>query len=178
MLEFNSKEEPLTIHPEDLEEKPESRFKKVFIILLALFLIIIFLIYVIAPAGNNFLAGLIESSKVKENQIDFSLNGKIIFENNSLKELQELWIINPEKEFKVCLQGEIRENHYYINNLYIPTIFSQSSNQVRAEPCSEESLIDLHSHPFRHCIPSEQDIETFKQFRERQPAALMVIMCE
>lgn len=160
------------------EEQPEPTFKKVRVILLAFFLLTIFLVYIITLAGNNFLASLIESSIVKENKIDFSLNGKVVFLNGSLEKLQDLWVINPEIEFKVCLQGQEQGGTYYIDAVYTPKTYSQSVSQVRAEPCSEDSLIDLHSHPLRHCLPSEQDFKTFKQFKERRPLALMAIMCE
>ena len=161
------------------EPQEESKFKKVLIIIIALFLLLIFLTYIITNAvGIHILSGLIESSKVTNNTIDFSFNNQVIFINNSLEKLQGLWISNPELEFKVCLQGIIEDNKYVIYDVYQPETFSQKVNEVVSEPCKKESLIDLHSHPFKHCLPSQQDLISFNKFKETQPKALMAIMCE
>lgn len=161
------------------EPQEESKFKKIIIIIIGLFLLLIFLTYIITNAvGINVLSGLIESSKVNNNTIDFSLNNQVTFINNSLEKLQNLWIINPELEFKVCLQGIINDNKYIISKVYTPKIYSQKVNEVVSESCPEDSLIDLHSHPFKHCLPSQQDLITFQKFKKIQPNALMAIMCE
>src|SRR3989344_6097500 len=143
---------------DELEEIKERKLKKVFIISIGAFILIIFLIYIFINAiGSDILAGLISSSETRENELDFSFNGKLIFMDNSLEKLKEI---------------------YFIDDLYIPKIYSQKFNQVVAEPCSSDSLVSLHSHPFRHCLPSQQDFISFREFKERNEDGLMIVMCE
>ena len=98
--------------------------------------------------------------------------------DNSLEKLKEIYFSDEKVEFKACLKGNKENDVYLIDDLYIPKIYSQKFNQVVAEPCSSDSLVSLHSHPFRHCLPSQQDFRSFKQFKERNKDGLMVVMCE
>ena len=43
---------------------------------------------------------------------------------------------------------------------------------------SKDDLVDLHTHPFKHCLPSDVDLESFKQFKKMNKDAIMAIMCE
>ena len=73
---------------DELEEIKERKLKKVFIISIGAFILIIFLIYIFINAiGSDILAGLISSSETRENELDFSFDGKLIFMNNSLEKL-------------------------------------------------------------------------------------------
>jgi len=160
------------------EEEKESPYKKVIIITLACLLIILFLTYIIANSiGLNILSGFISSKQTQGNQLDFTAGGKIEFMNNSLEQLQLLFAQNPNKEFKSCLKGSVFNDTYIINQVYIPKIYSQEVNEVISDPCSDDSLVDLHSHPKNHCLPSQQDFITFKHFKSRQPLGLMIVMC-
>src|SRR3989344_2748853 len=67
---------------------------------------------------------------------------------------------------------------YYITEVLIPITYEQTYRSVTSEPCPPNSIIDLHSHPFRRCLPSDQDFNNFKLFKEKNPDALMVVMCE
>ena len=165
---------------EELEEEfEESKWKKPLVITIAVFLLIIFLVYILANTiGLNVLAGLLESSKVNDNEIDFSFDGKLVFLGDNLDKLKEIYFTDQKVEIKVCLKGFIDDNIYYIDSLYIPEIYSQRFNQVVSEPCSDDSLVSLHSHPFKHCLPSEQDFISFENFKEKNENALMIVMCE
>jgi len=164
---------------DELEEIKERKLKKVFIISIGAFILIIFLIYIFINAiGSDILAGLISSSETRENELDFSFNGKLIFMDNSLEKLKEIYFSDEKVEFKACLKGNKENDVYLIDDLYIPKIYSQKFNQVVAEPCSSDSLVSLHSHPFRHCLPSQQDFISFREFKERNEDGLMIVMCE
>jgi len=73
----------------------------------------------------------------------------------------------------------IKENDvYYITSLEQPTMYEQAFNHVSFAPCSEESLILLHTHPYKKCIASETDINTLREMQQRNADVLMVVMCE
>ena len=154
-------------------EEKESKLAKVMVFLIAIFMLIIFLVYVF----TNFvdLHSIIVSEEVKSNQLDFSFDNKLIFLDNSLDKLKEVYFSNQKTEFKACLTGNKVNNIYYIDDLYIPKTYSQSFNQVVAEHC--DSLVSLHSHPYKRCIPSQQDFRNFQQAKQINPEALMIIMC-
>jgi proteasome lid subunit RPN8/RPN11 len=44
--------------------------------------------------------------------------------------------------------------------------------------CNKETIIDLHTHPFLHCIFSNQDIDSYEKYRKYNPDAIMALMCE
>tara|TARA_Y100000034_G_C6847771_1_gene384213 strand:+ start:234 stop:803 length:570 start_codon:yes stop_codon:yes gene_type:complete len=163
---------------EDFEEFEESKLKKIFVPVGSIFLLLLFLGYFFAIPIQDQITSLFSTEEVENNQVDFSFNNTLIFSNNSLDELEEIYLSNQAVEFKACLKGLKVEETYIINDLYIPKTFSQKFNQVVAEPCSSESLVSLHSHPFRRCTPSQTDINNFKGFKEKSPDALMIIMCE
>jgi len=160
------------------EEKP-SRFRKIFLIVLAIFLLAIVLTYFLTNGiTRDILAGLIESSTVKNHEVDINSTNKLIFTKESYDGLLEIYDDNPEKEFKVCLKGNISNGDYFINEIFEPEMMFQSHNQVVAEPCPSDSLVSMHSHPIKHCLPSDVDLENFEKFKQNNPAALIAIMCE
>ena len=67
---------------------------------------------------------------------------------------------------------------YIINEIYIPKTYTQTSNEVVSEFCSKDTIVDMHSHPLKHCLPSEQDFNSFKSFKEISNNAIMSVMCE
>lgn len=164
---------------EEYDEEPEeSKLKKVFVIAISIILLLLFLFYLfITPLGDKIIS-LISSEKAQENQIDFSFNNKLIFLNNSLEQLKKIYLSNQRVEFKACLKGNKLDNTYFVNSLYIPKTFSQKFNQVVSEPCSSDSLVSLHSHPYKSCSPSQQDFNSFNEFKKQNKEALMIIMCE
>ncbi|MAG45754.1 MAG: hypothetical protein CMH63_03215 [Nanoarchaeota archaeon] len=163
----------------EFEEEEETKLKKVYIFLVSFFILTIFLVYIFSTSvGAGILASLISSSTVENNELDFSFDGRLIFEEDSLEELKKVYFDNLKVEFKACLNGRKLNNVYFIDEVHIPVTYSQKFNQVIAEPCSEDSLVSLHSHPYKRCIPSEQDFRSFASFKERQKEGLMIVMCE
>ena len=154
---------------EEIEEKPPL-FKKIFVIIIAIFLLVLMLSYFTLFGIRDILEGLVGSHKIQDDKIYFS-NKTIHFDNNSYDKLLEIYNKNLDKEFKACLTG-VYDKDYFIYDLYIPKTYEQQPSEVISEPC--DSIISLHSHPKMFCIPSQQDFKTFKQ----EKSDLMLIMCE
>ena len=166
---------PLGDLPE--EESPlKKTLKKAFIMVIAILLIFLFSTYLLGYYAFDYFSSQSESDEI--NELTFEDAGKIIiFEEEVYRELQEIYFSNLEHEFKVCLFGEIKDNTYSITGLVEPEIFSQSPFHVSAEPCAPEAIVDIHSHPFKKCIASAQDISYLERLKQRNPMALMAVMC-
>ena len=169
----------LILEEESSEEIKESRFRKFFIIGIAIFLIILLGAYAfVNAAGVDVLSGLALSFKAKENQVDFSFGNKLVFETNTLNELKEIYYDHPDVEFKDCLKGYKADSVYHITEISIPITYEQTFKSVTSEPCSSDSIVDLHSHPLNRCLPSDQDFKSFEEFKKRNQDALMAVMCQ
>lgn len=159
-------------------DSQESTLKKVIIFMvgIGLMALIIFSIFSYFPLAD-IIRGQLQSAPLKSNVI--TADGfSIIFENNVHRELQTIYFTEQEAEFSVCLQGKKINNDYYIHYLYQPVIYEQSFNHVSFEPCSSDSLIILHSHPYKSCLASQADLNTLKWSQQKNPDVLMVVMCE
>ena len=156
-------------YQEEIEEKP-SLFRKIFAVIIAVFLLILMLSYFTLYGVRDILEGLVGSHKIQDDKIYFS-DKTISFENNTYNRLLEIYDRNPDKEFKVCLTGKYDIN-YFVYDLYVPETYEQQPSKVISETC--DSMISLHSHPKMFCIPSQQDFKTFKQ----EKSDLMLVMCE
>ena len=84
---------------------------------------------------------------------------------------------NLEVETSMCLKGT-KGHNYFISEIYEPDIIEQSYNHVSFRPCSEDTIIVLHTHPYKRCIASKQDLKMLGDLRERNEDALIMIMCE
>tara|TARA_Y100000034_G_C6688057_1_gene302808 strand:+ start:71 stop:580 length:510 start_codon:yes stop_codon:yes gene_type:complete len=159
---------------EEIEEEKPSIWYRVIILLMGLFLIFLMIswTFVTYPIGN-ILEGMLVSEKSVDNTLSFG-NITLSFEGNTMDKLKQTYLNNQEKEFSVCLIGNGNE----IASLYQPKTYSSSFNHVTSEPCSEDTLIMLHSHPYKSCIPSQTDLNTLKKAQERNPKLLMIVMCE
>jgi len=176
------REEDIWREAHEIDQEPEQEerpwLKKVFITVIGglLALLTISFIFVSHPVGSV-LQGIIESDPVENNIIDFG-DFSILFEGDTLSRLQGIYFDEREVEFSVCLIGEKEGQIYRIHDLYQPKMFSQSFTHVSFEPCSSESLVILHSHPYKSCIASSTDINSLRKSKERNADALMVVMCE
>lgn len=172
--EHNLKEEP---------EKEDSRFiriiKKIILIFISLFLLFLFLSYFL-PSYNLFsiISAQANSYKISQNIIILKNNDKIVFENNAYGDLLEIYNENQQHEFKACLVGDKEENVYRIDEIKIPKIISQDFSSVRAVPCSKDTIISLHSHPYKSCYFSVHDVNSYRLVKSFNEEALIGIMCE
>ncbi len=161
-----------------IEEIKESKLKKFFIIIIGAFLILLIVSYLIISYPTfNIIRGQLESYPIKDNKILVE-NITIILDKNVFDNLQEIYFDEQKVEFSVCLLGQKNENEYYINYLYKPITYDQKFDSVRFEPCSENTLIMLHSHPYKSCLASGTDLENLEKNKKINKNLLMVVMCQ
>ncbi len=160
------------------EIKKPGKFKKIFILVLGIFLTILILVYFLIGSLDNIVYGLIESNKIKDNEVSINPTNRLVFLENTYDKLLNIYNENSELEFKVCLNGYTENGNYFIDEIYAPKTYLQSHDRVIADFCNNESIVDLHSHPLKHCLPSEQDFISFKLFKEKNENAIMAVMCE
>lgn len=161
----------------DENEKEDSKFKKFIIVLGGILLVILIVSYIFTsfPIGR-ILRGQLESNPLEEGVIIIE-DLAIIFEDGTDELLQEIYLSEQEVEFSVCLIGEKVGKEYHITSLYQPEQ-TASFSHVSFESCSSETLIMLHSHPYKSCLASETDLETLERSQKENEDLLMVVMCE
>ncbi|MAG92030.1 hypothetical protein CMO83_05120 [Candidatus Woesearchaeota archaeon] len=175
------------IIPDDFSDSqdipPESKFSKIIkkssIVIISLVMVFLIISYVL-PRYSIFriIAGQLNSYEVDDNVIILKNNQKIIFENNTYDELLGIYLDNQEHEFKACLIGNKQDNNYHVEKIEIPKIFSQTFSSVSAEPCEQDAIISLHSHPFKSCFLSVHDVRGYRFVRDINEDAIIGIMCE
>ena len=159
-------------------EKP-SKLSKIITALVGIFLLILFTSYFLLGSSLfPILESIFESKEAKDNMIKIDKNTSIIFEGDTYSDLQNIYFEDVSKEFAVCLFGEKKSGIYSITEIFIPEIIEQSFNHVRFKSCPKETIVLLHSHPYRKCIASEQDLITLENIKQNNNQSLIVIMCE
>ena len=160
---------------EDFDETP--KWKKKVIVIGAIFMILLIISYFFTGYGvSEIIAGMIESDEINGNVVD---NGefRVIFLEETYGEILEIYNTDLSVETKMCLLGYF-DGDYYVNEVLKPVIYSQEFNQVISEKCPDETLIALHSHPYRKCIASEQDLDNLEMSKEVNPNVIVGIICE
>jgi len=150
----------------------EPKWKKRITLIFGIIILLILLIYFLFGNIFGIVEGLLESSDIKNNEVIVDGNIKLVFVNDSYNKLLDLYWNNLGKEFKACLMGK----DYVIDEIFLPKMFSQKSNQVISEVCPKGTLVDLHSHPDNHCLFSEEDINSFAKTKEN--FTIMAVLCE
>lgn len=159
-------------------EKP-SKLGKILTVLMGVFLLFLFTSYFLLGSSLfPILESIFESREAENNIIKIDQNTSILFEENTYSDLQNIYFEDVSKEFAVCLFGDQKSNIYSIKKIFIPEIIEQSFNHVRFKSCPQETIILLHSHPYRRCIASEQDLITLDNLKNNNNQSLIVIMCE
>ena len=165
----------------DEQEFFPSWIKKTFFISMAVFcvLLITSLIYVQYPVANIIL-GQIHSQAIDTTtrilEID---NTTLLFTQDLVDMMFATYRDNLNVETSLCLEGTTDGRVYNIISAYEPVIFSQSYTHVSHAPCSDETIVMFHTHPYKSCLPSEQDLLTLQRNQElRNPDIVMLIMCE
>ncbi len=176
--------------PEEIpKEIPESPFlkaiKRILLITTGLFLVYLMLSYVgVGEYMLNIFEGQLTSSLLEANNT-FILENKttIQFSEEVYEQLFHLYITSQEHEFAACLYGNYSKNEngektYLLTSLMQPKTYRETFNQVISSGCDADAFIFLHSHPYKHCLFSEQDLQTHKSFAAKNPVGLSAIMCE
>src|SRR3989338_3423814 len=126
--------------------------------LLTLFLLASF-IFLSYPIDNIIISKLESQSPIANTLIIDNI--KIIFEQQTQQQHQEQ-----------------QKTLYRITSLYTPKMYQQTFNHVVFEPCNKDTLIMLHSHPYKSCLASATDINTLQKTKQQNPNILMIVMCE
>ena len=156
-------------------QQPRSRLWALGIALF-LFVLMLSFVFVTFPIGD-IIAGQIESRPLEGGIVEAG-GLRIVFREDALRQLQGIYYEEQRREFSLCMQGAKEGNSYGISGLYQPTTYHQTFSSVTFESCSDDTLIILHSHPYKSCIASEADMRMLERSKERNPDVLMVVMCE
>jgi hypothetical protein len=161
----------------------ESWYHHVGVKVLSISMAIMFVMWIFAgfPIGG-IIRGQIESEKIDSGKLKLE-EFTIEFSESALNELLSLYYLNEGMEISVCMQGELDSNivfndRYLIDSLYVPEIYEQSYSHVNFESCSLDTLIMLHTHPYKSCLASETDLSTLARNQEVNPDIVMLVMCE
>jgi len=165
------------VEQEDQEFLEEPKLKKILMFITTIFILFLIGSYFLLSYPLYPIIGSMSESKLIENNTIELNNFSIVFTNNTYEKLKEVYLQNQEVEISMCLKG-IKNKDYIITSIYQPEIIEQSFNHVTFKQCSQDSLIMLHSHPFKRCIASYQDIKTLKDRRKINQDNIMLIMCE
>jgi hypothetical protein len=159
-----------------IEDIEETRGKKIRRIILSVFLIFLMLSFVFVTFPiDEILISNTQSTTIKEGLVQEDIT--VSFEDEVYSELLTIYTNEQAHEFKVCLFGSVVGDEYYVDKLVVPETFSQTFNQVVSVPCDPFTIIALHSHPYKHCIASNQDLSNLEKAREVNPEAAIGIMC-
>ncbi len=170
------------IYEHDLLDENKKRMhpklRKTFIIIIGIFSILLILsfLYLEFPLFG-IIWGQMESKPLQQNAI-FVGNITVFFDAAALNTIQTEYANNQKAETSLCLLGSIQDNYYHITSAYKPVIITQSFSQVTFVPCSNDTIIMFHTHPYKSCIASDVDLNTLKENKLNNPYLLMIIMCE
>ncbi len=182
------------------EESTTVRYlKRAFLFIVGLFLVYLSLTYLgVGPYMLQIFEGQIVSREVNENfTVSIGNQTTIIFEEELYNELLQYYVAHQRYEFAACFFGNRTETRaqitetttetnneattekiYLLTTMEIPHMYSQSVHRVTSTGCPVETLVSLHTHPYKHCLFSEQDINSFFIFQQRAPNGLYALMCE
>ena len=161
----------IEIEEETEGQKRARRIVKIILGLLLVFLLIGFLIPYEIPAS------LLEGKRLQDNQLIVN-DVTIIFAGNTYESLKSFYLKNQFSEVALCLTGEINNKEYIINSFYQPKTFFQTPISVNSQQCNKETIITMHTHPFKNCLFSQQDIISYNNYKKTNPNAITAIMCD
>ena len=171
------------IHEVDHLHHENSWYYHASVKILSLLMAIMFVMWIFAgfPIGG-IIRGQLESTPLDAGVLKLE-NFTVEFEPEVLSELLGLYYANQKTEFSVCLSGKYDSNlllkdKYLIDSLYVPVTYAQSYSHVQFESCNSDTLIMLHTHPYKSCLASETDLNTLASSQQRNPDMVMLVMCE
>lgn len=137
-------------------------------------------LYLVFAPVQHVVFGQLTSQSLKNNSLSIEAI-KIYFPDDVAKELSFLYeseTTNRALETSVCLRGYRESNTYSIDEVYYPLITYQSYTEVSFKACPDDTLIMLHTHPYKNCEASKTDIRTLRKRQNTNPYTLMLVMCE
>ncbi len=156
------------------ETPAQKRIKKISKIVIAVMLILMLSSFVVP---YDVLISMIESDVLKDNSLRLK-DKTVMFKPEVLDNLTLYYIENQMTEWKVCLTGYVAGTDYRITGFYSPKTYFATPISVSTQKCSQETIITLHTHPFRNCLFSYQDIATYHNYKRINPKALTGVMCD
>ena len=166
------------LSPEQVEERErKKRIKKYITLPLTIFLLILLIVYLFPGDLLQIIESSFVSNKLNNFEIQFQ-SGEVVFKKEIYEELKGYYLKNQKREIKVCLIGEKLGEIYHVKKLIIPLVLDSSVTHIKTQQCPIETLISLHSHPFKRCIFSEQDIKYYGHLKERNKDAIIGVMCD
>ena len=176
----------MTLQKKEIVEEPEEHpvwnvVKRTILIMIGLFLFYLIISYVgIGSEIIDIIHGQLASHKIEtdgENYY-FTLNSTtVIFTKELYSNILGLYAMNQKTEFIACLYGTYENEIYALNELAVPEIYFQSVFRVVSAGCNG-ALVTLHSHPYKHCLFSDQDIMSYNAFAAANNHGLYAMMCQ
>ncbi len=172
---------------EEQEEHPYYRIaKRIAVFCVGLFLLYLMTTYFgIGPYLLQIFEGQIVSKEIDANYTLFLSNATtVMFDQEVYAQLLDYYIAHQRYEFAACFTGNLTLSDsnggkvYVLSAMEIPHTYSQSVHRVVSSGCPPETLVSLHTHPYKQCLFSEQDIRSFFVFHDRSPSGLFALMCE
>ena len=167
------------LEPLKQPSQAQKIMKRILTLGIALLLLLLLLVYFV-PGYDllSILEGKTVSDVVDNYRITLADGRVILFNPDVYAQLRQLYLDNQHQEFSACLLGLKQDNIYSLTRLVQPKTYEQDIFHVRAEMCMKETLIALHSHPYKHCIFSEADIQYYNAFAKLNKEGLIGVMCE
>ncbi len=162
-----------SINDKTIEEKSSSNVS-FFVALILLLLTVPY--FLLGPEVFSVIEGKTQSTLVTKEVI--YKNQTIRFDENVLLQLKTMYFTQSSFEFAACLQGTFKKNEYEITNIFLPRMYVQAFEHVLFQSCPQDSIGMLHSHPYKHCVFSEQDNLTYRAAAQKNKDILMIVMCE
>ena len=167
--------------PENSPEESElkRKLRRIFVVTAAIFLIILFLVYLI-PGYHilSIIEGRLVSTKLEGTTINLKDGTRVVFESGAYAALKEVYLKDLKNEFAACLEGRKSGKDYIVTEISIPRTIEKGVFHVKADLCGQDAIIALHSHPYKSCIFSGQDIDYYKAFKSINPDGMIGLMCE
>jgi len=161
------------INPEDLEQPiEESPWRKPFLIVVGVFLLLL----IVSLSFSDTLSGIVHSRRVKQSALYFP-DATVVFEGETLEQLQNEFIAHEDREIKACLFGRKEDASYIVSRVEFPEILRANVIHVVSVRCPPDTLIDLHGHPVNSCLASGQDVSVYEELKKSSPSLRMMIMC-
>ncbi len=174
-------EEILKDIPENAPEEGElkRKLRRIFVVSVAVFLISLFIVYLI-PGYHilSIIEGRLVSTKLEGTTINLKEGKRVIFESGAYAALKEVYLKDLKNEFAACLEGHKSGKDYIVTEISIPRTIEKSVFHVKADLCGQDTIIALHSHPYKSCIFSGQDVDYYYAFKSVNPDGMIGLMCE
>jgi len=158
---------------EELEKEiPDPWWRRPAIIVIGVFLLAL----ILSLSFQDAIMGIVQSKTLSNHELIFR-NTTVVFEGDTLQQLQDEFVSNEHREIKACLFGKQEDSAYIISSVEFPEVIRANVIHIVSVPCPVNTLIDLHSHPINQCLASGQDISVYKKAKEANQQLRMMVMC-